>query len=351
MKLWQYIIRRLVILIPTIIGLTFIVFVLSHSGGTNLVLAEYLNPHLPASARQAEIQKLIQEFHLNQPVYIQYFYWLAAVLQGDLGYTNTPIYSGPVTHAIELFMPNTIMLSVLASIMVWLIGIPLGVWSAVRRDGVLDQSTRVGALTLYSMPVYLVAFSLVIIFGVYLRVLPFSGTANLLLVQNVSWYQGGISYPTHILIIDALLHGNYIVALSALEHLILPALSLALGSLAAFIRLLRSQMLDVLGQDFIRFVYSKGVPEKDIITIHARRNAIIVPLTNFVYLVAGLLGGVVVIESIFNIPGIGYWTTQALLNNDVGGIMGSTLIFGITLVIASLIIDILYALIDPRIRY
>jgi ABC-type dipeptide/oligopeptide/nickel transport system permease component len=273
------------------------------------------------------------------------------VLQGDLGYTNTPIYSGPVTHAIELFMPNTIMLSVLASIMVWLIGIPLGVWSAVRRDGVLDQSTRVGALTLYSMPVYLVAFSLVIIFGVYLRVLPFSGTANLLLVQNVSWYQGGISYPTHILIIDALLHGNYIVALSALEHLILPALSLALGSLAAFIRLLRSQMLDVLGQDFIRFVYSKGVPEKDIITIHARRNAIIVPLTNFVYLVAGLLGGVVVIESIFNIPGIGYWTTQALLNNDVGGIMGSTLIFGITLVIASLIIDILYALIDPRIRY
>jgi len=351
MKLWAYILRRVVILVPALIGLTFIVFVLSHSGGPNLVLAEYLNPHLSGSAKQAQIKALIQEFHLNQPIYVQYFYWLLQVLKGNLGYTNTPIYSGPVSQAFELFMPNTLMLSIIASVFTWVIGMPLGVWSAVKKDGVFDQTTRIAALALYSMPFYLIALSLIIIFGVYFRVLPFSGTVNLLLVGSVPWYQNGISYPTHIFIIDAAIHGKYMIALNALEHLILPSLALSLGSLAAFIRLLRSQMLEVFGQDFIRFAYSKGVPEKDIITVHARKNAIIVPLTNFVYLVAFLLGGAVVVESIFNIPGIGYWTTQALLNNDVGGIMGSTLLFGIILVAASLAIDVIYALIDPRVRY
>lgn len=351
MKLWSYIIRRLFILIPTLLGLTFIVFALSHSGGPNLVLSVYLNPHLTGEARAQEVAKLTQQFHLDQPIYIQYFYWLAAILQGNLGYTNTPIYSGPVTNAIELFMPNTIMMTALASVMIWLIGMPLGIWSALKKDQLFDQATRVSSLALYSMPIYLIAIVLILLLGVYFRLLPFSGPVDQLLTGNIAWYTGGISYPTHILIIDAIIHGDYRVAISAIEHFILPSLSLALTSLAAFVRLLRSQMLDTLSQDFIRFAYSKGLPERDIINIHARKNAIIVPLTNFVYLVAGLLGGVVVIEAIFDIPGLGYWTTQALINDDIGGIMGSTLVFGLILVLSSLIIDVLYALIDPRIRY
>lgn len=351
MKLWVYILRRVIILIPTLIGLTFIVFALIHLGGNNLILSEYINPRLPPSARQEQVNQLVNEFHLNQPIYIQYFYWLLSLLQGNLGYTNTPIFTGPVTQAIELFLPNTLMISLLAGILIWVMGIPLGVWSAVKRDSPLDQAVRVSSFTLYAMPIYLIGVALIIVFGVITKILPFSGSVNPILAANAPWYVDGISYPIHILLIDAIIHGDFPVALSALKHLILPSLTLALGTLAGIIRILRSTMLEVMEQDYVRLARAKGVPDRVVYNLHARKNAIIVPLTAFAYTVAGLLGGAVVVESIFSFPGIGYWTTQALLNNDVGGIMGSTLIFGVILVATSLILDILYAVIDPRIRY
>ena len=351
MKLWAFILKRIVYAIITLIGLTFIVFALLHVGGNNLLLAAYLNPRLTGPAKQQMIKELIQRFHLNDPVYVQYFYWLKALLTGNLGYTNTPIYSGPVTTAIALFLPNTVMLTIIASILIWIIGIPLGVYSAVRRDSVGDQSVRVFSFTLYAMPIYLIAFILIIIFGVELKILPFSFPVNPMLASSLSWYKGGISYPTHIVLIDALIHGNLIVFWNALLHAILPSLTLALATVAGIIRILRSSMLEVLDQDYVRLARAKGVPEKVVINLHARRNALIPVLTLFGYTVASLLGGAVVVESIFDYPGIGYWTTQALLSNDVGGIMAATLIFGIVFVIASLILDIVYAIVDPRIRY
>ncbi len=197
----------------------------------------------------------------------------------------------------------------------------------------------------------MIAVVLILVLGVYLRLLPFSNPVNQLLVAGLPWYKGGISYPTHIILIDALLHGDWNVALNALLHVIMPALTLALAIVAGMIRLLRSTMLEVMEQDYIKLARSKGVPEGVVYNVHARRNAIIPVMTFFGYTVAGLLGGAVVVESVFDYPGIGYWTTQALLNNDVGGIMASTLVFGIILVSATLMLDILYALIDPRIRY
>nr|WP_230955561.1 ABC transporter permease [Sulfolobus acidocaldarius] len=171
------------------------------------------------------------------------------------------------------------------------------------------------------------------------------------LASNLSWYVNGVSYPTHIVIIDALIHGNLTAFANAILHAILPALTLALSTIAGIMRILRASMLEVLDQDYVRLARAKGVPEKVVINLHARRNALIPVLTLYGYTVASLLGGAVVIEDIFSYPGMGYWTTQALLNNDVGGIMASTLIFGIVFVIASLLLDIIYALIDPRIRY
>src|SRR5579885_872437 len=302
MKLWAYIARRLLLFIPTLIGLTFIVFVLSHAGGNNLVLAEYINPRLTGEARALLIQKLTDEFHLNQPLYIQYFYWLYQVLQGNWGFTNTPIFSGSVITAIDLFFPNTAMITVVASILIWVIGIPLGVYSAVNRDSATDQVLRVGSFTLYAMPIYLIAVALI-----------------------VAW--------------DAFL------------HLILPSLTLALAIVASIIRILRASMLEVLEQDYIRLAWSKGIAAKLVYNLHARKNALLPVLTLYGLTVAGLLGGAVVVETVFSYPGIGYWTTQALLNNDVGGIMASTLLFGLILVTANLVLDILYAFVDPRIRY
>ncbi|AEB94213.1 MAG: ABC transporter permease [Metallosphaera sp.] len=347
----MFILRRLIILIPTLIGLTLLVFVLIHLQGNNLILSEYLNPRLTGQARELEIQRLIQEFHLNQPVYIQYFYWLGQVLSGNFGYTNTPIFSGPVSVAIELFLPNTIVLSLFAALLIWLIGIPLGVFSAVNRDSVADQGIRVFSFTLYSMPIYLIAIALILLLGVYTGVLPFSGEVNPTLVSGLPWYVNGISYPTHILLIDAIIHGDFTVALNAFLHLIMPAVTLALAVMAGIIRILRASMLETLEQDYIKLARAKGVPEKIVNNLHARKSAMLPVVTSFGYTVAGLLGGVVVVETVFDFPGIGYWTTQALLNDDVGGVMASTLIFGIILVLTTLILDIVYAVIDPRVRY
>ncbi|MGD0328890.1 MAG: ABC transporter permease [Nitrososphaeria archaeon] len=351
MNIWAYIIRRLLLLIPTLLGLTLLVFILSHFSGNNILLATYLNPRLTGTARQLLVQKLTAEFHLNQPIYVQYFYWLLQVLEGNWGFTNTPVFSGQVTAAIELFLPNTVVLTVAAAILIWIIGVPLGIYSAVSRDSAADHILRVGSFTLYAMPIYLIGIALIIVLGVYFKVLPFSGVVSPTLVSSFSWYINGISYPTHVILIDALIHGAWGVAFDAFLHFILPALTLALAIVASIIRILRSSMLEVLDQDYIRLARSKGLPERTVNNIHAQKNALLPMITLFGLTVAGLLGGAVVVETIFSYPGIGYWTTQAFLNSDVGGIMASTLLFGLILVAANLVVDVIYAFIDPRIRY
>lgn len=316
-----------------------------------MILSEYINPKLTGAARQLLIQELTSEFRLDQPIYIQYFYWLYQILQGNWGFTTTPIFSGSVGTAIALFLPNTIMISVVASILIWVMGVPLGVYSAVNRDSAADHTLRIVSFTLYAMPIYLIGVTLILVLGVYLKMLPFSSVVSPILVSTLPWYVNGISYPTHIILIDAIIHGSGSVAADAFLHLILPSVTLALAIVASMVRILRSSMLEVLDQDYIRLARSKGISEGTVINLHARKNALLPVITLFGYTVAMLLGGVVVVETMFNYPGIGYWATQALLVSDVGGIMTSTLLFGLILMFANLIVDIVYALVDPRIRY
>jgi peptide/nickel transport system permease protein len=355
-KLWVYVVRRFLILIPTLIGLTFLMFILTHAGGTNQVLAEYINPHLSGAAKIAAIAQLTVRFHLNDPIYVQYFYWLFAIIQGDLGVTITPV-ALPVTTAIVLFLPNTLFLTLVASILTWVISVPVGVYSAVRRDSALDQSVRVGSFTLYSMPVFLIGFILLLVFGLYYPIVKFPiGNLNPILytqLASVPWFDSklGMTFPTHILFIDAALHGYWGVAWDALLHAILPSLALTLSLMAGVVRILRASMLEVLDQDYVRLARAKGVAERSVNNLHARKNALLPTITTFGYLVAGLLGGAVVIEDIFNYKGIGWWTTAAILNGDVAAILGSTFVFGIILVATTLILDVLYAILDPRIRY
>jgi len=349
----MYVVRRLLILIPTLLGLTFLMFILTHAGGTHILIAEYLNPRLPETAKNAATQAIITRFHLGDPIYVQYFYWLWPVLQGDLGFTITPIPL-PVTTAIALFMPNTLMLTIVASALTWILAVPIGVYSAVRRDSVLDQGVRVSSFTLYSMPIFLIGFILLVGLGIYIQ--PAIGNVNPALLpqlRGTSWFDStiSVSYPTHILFFDAALHGYWNVAWDALVHALLPGLSLTLALLAGIIRILRASMLEVLDQDYIRLARAKGVPERFVNNLHARKNALLPTVTTFGYLVAGLLGGAVVIEYLFNYKGIGWWTTQAFYAQDVGAIMGSTFVFGIILVFTTLLLDVLYALLDPRIRY
>ncbi len=356
MKLWVYVVRRLVILIPTLIGLTFLLFVLVHAGGNNFFLQQYINPREQGAARAALVQQLTEQFHLNDPIYVQYFYWLAQVIQGNLGVSTT--VGAPVITALVWFMPNTLMLTIVASILTWILSIPIGVYSAARRDSVLDQGVRIASFTLYSMPIFLIGFALFLTIGTDWHVLPVQNiTGNLDSVMYAqiptTWFDNvnAVSYPTHVLFIDALLHWDLPVAWNALLHVLLPALTLVLALLAGIVRILRASMLEVLDQDYIRLARAKGVPNRLVNNIHAKKNALLPAVTSYGYLVSSLLGGAVVVEDIFTFKGIGWWTTQALLNNDTGAIMGSTLVFGLILVFTTLILDILYGIIDPRIRY
>jgi peptide/nickel transport system permease protein len=355
LTLRYYVVRRLLLVVPTIIGLTLIVFILTHVGGDQRFLGEYINIHSPIPVAVQE-QQLTQKFHLDQPVIIQYFYWLSAFFHGDWGYTQTPIYSGPVSGAISLFLPNTIVLAALSSVLTVIIGIPLGVWSAVKKNSLVDHATRVFSFVGYSLPVYWLGLLLIIAFASpaicpCLNIFPVSGAVNISLTNGLSWYHGGISFPTHVLLIDSLIYGRFDIFADALMHEVLPVVTLTFSIVASVIRVMRSSMQDTLNQEYIRTAKAKGLPSSAVVNQHARRNALIPVLTLMGYTIAGLLGGVVLIESIFNLPGIGYWTTQALLSGDIGGIMGGTVIFGLAFIFSNLVVDILYGYIDPRIRY
>jgi ABC-type dipeptide/oligopeptide/nickel transport system permease component len=355
LKLRYYIVRRLLLVLPTFVGLTLIVFALIHIGGNQHLIGEYVNIHstVPVSVQE---QELTQRFRLNDPLIIQYGYWLAAFLQGNWGYTHTAIYTGTVLSAIGLFFPNTLMLAIPAVILTAIIGIPIGVWSAIRKDSVADQTTRVLSFVGYSIPVYWLGLILIIVFGSSsvcgcLNVFPISGTVSISLMNGVGWYHNGFSSPTDVLIIDSLIHGRLDIFLNALMHLILPVLTLTYATMASVLRVTRSSMQDTLNQDYVRTARAKGLSEKTVINVHARRNALIPVVTLLGAVIASLLGGVVLVEEVFGYLGIGYWTTQAILNGDVGGIMGATIIFGLSFIFANFFVDIIYAFLDPRIRY
>ncbi|MEM4058799.1 MAG: ABC transporter permease [Thermoplasmata archaeon] len=349
MKLSYYIIRRLLLLIPTLIGATLIVFLLTRAGGINNLVSPYISLH-SGVPQSIQIQKIKQMLGLNQPLYLQYFYFLNNLIHGNLGYTRTTVYSGPVTTAMAIFFPNTIQLAVVSFILAMVIGIPLGTIAAVRKDSSVDQITRVIAFVGISLPVFLVAEVLMVYLASSegIPLFPMSGTVN----GNfyASWFQGGISYPTHILIIDSLLHGNISVFLSAVDHVILPAITLAFLSLAGIMRYMRNSAVEAMNMDYVKFARAKGLNESLVIRKYVRKNALIPVITVSGLLLAGLLGGTVVVEEIFNYPGIGWWTYQAIQVSDAGGIMGATLLFALTIIIANLVVDIIYAYLDPRIR-
>jgi peptide/nickel transport system permease protein len=170
-------------------------------------------------------------------------------------------------------------------------------------------------------------------------------------MTGLSWYVNGISYPTHFIFIDALLHGDLQVAFSNFIHLILPAITVAFTSLAVVIRMTRSSTIDAMNQEYIKTVRIKGIPEKYVIRYHARKNAMIPVITVIGIMFATFLSGVVLVEYVFSYPGIGGWIVQAFIADNLAGIMGANLVFGIMLVTVNIVVDVIYLFLDPRIKY
>lgn len=360
MRLTVYIVRRLLLLIPTLLGLTLITFALSHGSGPNLAIAVYCNPHLGAcDINNPLLAPIVQEFHLKDPLPVQYIFYLQGLLRGDWGFTSSAIKGGmPVTDAISIFLPQTVELAIAATIIATLIGIPTGTLSALKKDKLPDHATRVFALVGYSIPFFWLALMLQLVAIAIIPGWEISGGYSPIAIDPSTepWafvFLNGspvlYSQPTHFLIIDALLHGSWVAFIDSVRHLVLPTATLAFGILGVILRMVRSGMVDTMNLDYVRTARAKGVPEWVVTRKHIRRNALLPAVTVIGLLFAGLLGGVVLVEDVFAWPGIGYWATQAVIHFDAGGVMGTTLMFALFLVFINLAVDVLYAYLDPRI--
>ncbi|PIP84202.1 MAG: peptide ABC transporter permease [Elusimicrobia bacterium CG_4_9_14_3_um_filter_62_55] len=338
----KFILKRLAMLPLVLFGVTVLLFGLFNT----------LSPEMRASIyvkdpRQlAALDEVIRKYGLKDPFHKQYVRWIARVAKGDLGYSETA--KMPVTEAIRSFFPATIELSVLAFIPIMVIGVWLGTLSAVYRDKWIDHFSRFVAITGYSLPSFVLGLLLLMVFYGMLKLFP---PGRYSLASDLIINGGNYAAYTGMVTVDSLLNGRIGVFFDALKHLILPASSLTYITMALLVRITRSSMLEELGKDYVRTARAKGLPESVVINKHARRNAWIPVITIASILFVQLLGGVLITETVFAYPGIGRWVAQAAVQLDIPGVMGVALLTSTLFVLGNLVADILYAVVDPRIRF
>lgn len=295
---------------------------------------------LGQQATQEQVQQIRENMGLDKPIFVQYGLFLKDALRGDLG--DSIVTGRPVTTELLTRLPATLELTAFAMLIAILVGIPVGVISAVRQYSLLDKTTSVLALTGISMPIFWLAMILVVIFGVNLELLPFPGRLD---------PTTGITAITGLVLVDSLLTLNFAGFWDGLLHLIMPALALATIPMAVIMRMTRSSMLEVMNEDYVRTARAKGVVPWRVVFKHALRNAML-PTITVIGLQTGLLmGGAIITETIFSWPGIGLYTYNSISSRDYASIQGVVLYAALLFVLVNLLVDILYAILDPRVRY
>jgi len=336
MKTWEYIVRRLILLIPVIIGVTIITFTVSHVIPADPARAFAGGP----KAQPETIARIRAELHLDKPLWEQYFYYLNDLIHLNFG--RSFLENRPVTEALGQYFPATFELTIASMLFAIPLGILGGIISAIRQNKLSDQLSRIIAIVGYSLPIFWLALMLQYAFAYTFPILPLEGRLSV-----------GMTPPTHItgfFLIDSIVTANGATFTSALLHLVLPAFTLGFSTLAIILRMTRSSMLEVMGADYIRTARAKGVSERRVIYQHGLRNALIPTITVTGLQFGALLSGAVLTETIFNWPGMGRFAANAVLGLDFNSVMGFTLVVAIVYVIANLIVDLLYAAVDPRVK-
>ncbi len=347
----RYILRRLISVIPTLIGVTLVIF-----------LFQRLIPGDPAVAMLGEhataenVARIREQLGLDKPAFLdrdalaegdlpgffdsQYVSYFGRLLQFDLG--NSIHRRIPIAETLKERFPATVELALLAMGLSLIIGIPIGILSAARRNSILDGTTMVGSLVGVSVPIFWLGIMEIMLFAVILKWLPSGGRLS-----------SGIEIEpiTNLFLLDSLLTGNWVGFTDALKHIIMPAVSLATIPTAIITRMTRSSMLDVLQEDYIRTASAKGLSEKVVLFRHALKNAFL-PVITIIGIQAGsLLAGAVLTETIFSWPGIGKWVYDSILGRDYPIVQGVTLLIAIIFMLVNLLVDLSYAVLDPRISY
>ncbi len=319
--MFLYIIKRLIQMIPLVIGITFVSFIIIQLAPGSYIDQLKMNPQISAET----LKELEKSYGLDQPLLVQYFKWLLNALTFDLGYSFS--FHVPVTQLIQERVWNTLFLSITSAVLAWGLAVPMGIWAALKPNSWIDKFIQLFSFTFMSVPNFFLAF-LLLFLAVKTGILP----------------TGGAYSPDY----DQLSLLGKIG--DRLWHVALPAFVLAVGSLAGLVRLVRSAMIESLQSEYVLFARAKGLPEKEVIFKHALRNALNPFITLLGFEIASLLSGAALVEIIVNWPGMGMLMLDAVLKQDLYLVMGGLYIGAIMLIIGNLIADILLAKIDPRVR-
>lgn len=342
MSLLNYIIRRLLFMILVLVGVSILVFGVLMLIPPGMRVAAYVTSEkIPPE----QIESMIRAYGLMDPAPVQYVRWIKNVFKGEFGFSATA--EAPVTKAFQQFFPITLELVLFATPLIILFGIYLGTQGAIKKDKPVDHGIRVFAIVGYSLPTFWLGLLLLMFFYGYLGIFPPGTLSNEMkdVVFSPGWHT-----ITGMYTIDGILNWRWDVVVDSLYHLALPTINLIILDSALIMRLMRSSMLESLGQDYIRTALAKGATQRVVHQVHARRNAMLPVITISGILFASLLAGMVITETIFARKGIGWWMARAATQLDVPAIMFNVLFLGVVFVVVNLIVDLIYAAIDPRIR-
>lgn len=337
-----YIVRRLLILPLVLFGVTVFIF----------GIFSLLDPVMRASLYVRDVpktadalQRIIHKYGLDDPIHIQYWRWINQVVRGNFGWSKTA--QRPVLQAIGYYLPASLELALWAMVPVILGGIVLGILSALHHNRPLDHTTRVFALIGWSFPSYVYGLLLLMVFYATLRWFPPGRISDWVSREVIV---GTFRQYTGMYTLDAILNLRLDVFADALRHLVMPVLTLSYIQWALLLRVTRSSMLETLRQEYVMTARAKGLKEWVVVYKHATRNALIPVVTMGGLLLIGLLNGVVITETVFNYPGLGQWAARAATTFDMLSVLGFSLFGSTLLVFGNLAVDVLYAVIDPRIR-
>ncbi len=347
----RYILNRVISLIPTVLGVTLIIFLL-----LRLIPGDPAVAMLGEHAAEENVERIREQLGLNRPMFLdrealqigdvagffnsQYIRYLGRLLQGDLGDSIHRRVS--IAEELSLRFPATIELALTSMLVAILVGIPVGLTSAARRGSLVDSISMIGSLIGVSMPIFWLGLMEIMLFAVILNWLPSAGRLS---------HTTEVKTITNLVLVDSIITGNEEALLDAVKHLAMPTLALATIPMAIIARMTRASMLEVLQEDYIRTAYAKGLQERVVLFRHALKNAFLPVITTIGIQTSSLLAGAVLTETIFAWPGIGKWVYDAILGRDYPIVQGGTLLITLVIVLVNLLVDLSYAFLDPRIHY
>lgn len=336
MKLRYYVLRRLLYIIPVLFGISILTFTVSH-----LIPGDPISLAAGPQATPEMIEALRREFGMDKPLPTQYVMYITNLLRGNWGMSM--LSRRLVFDELKAFLPATFELVLTATFMAVVLGIPMGIAAAVFRDRWPDQLSRIFSLSAVSMPSFWLAILFQLTFGLYLGLLPIGARLDTMLPAP--------NHVTGMIIVDSILDLNGETLVNALVHLVLPALTLSFPSLATITRMMRAGVLEVMHEDFVRMERASGIPERIVFFKYVLKNAFISTLTMIGLQFGWQMAGSVLIETVYDWPGVGLYAMKSAMSLDFQPIMGITLIYGLIFSLVNILVDVMYGFLDPRIRF